>query len=138
MDHRARFAAARTRLIEYWGQSWQYCRPESTNNNSTLPSAQFREAVGPEWVFTSEEELHPYRDHFSYIKDQPNELIPSAAVGPNTVEQVQAIVRTANQYKIPLYAISTGKNFAYGGAAPVCYPDRRARPRPDGSSPRGE
>ena len=59
-----------------------------------------------------------YRDHFSYIKDQPNELIPSAAVGPNTVEQVQAIVRTANQYKIPLYAISTGKNFAYGGPSP--------------------
>jgi 4-cresol dehydrogenase (hydroxylating) len=34
------------------------------------------------------------------------------------VEQVQAIVRTANQYKIPLYAISTGKNFAYGGPSP--------------------
>jgi 4-cresol dehydrogenase (hydroxylating) len=79
---------------------------------------QFREAVGREWVFTSDEDLHPYRDHFSYIKDQPNELIPSAAVGPDTVEQVQAIVRTANQYKIPLYAISTGKNFAYGGPSP--------------------
>jgi 4-cresol dehydrogenase (hydroxylating) len=79
---------------------------------------QFREAVGREWVFTSDEDLHPYRDHFSYIKDQPNELIPSAAVGPDSVEQVQAIVRTANQYKIPLYAISTGKNFAYGGPSP--------------------
>jgi (+)-pinoresinol hydroxylase len=27
-------------------------------------------------------------------------------------------VRVANRYKIPLYAISTGKNFAYGGPAP--------------------
>ncbi len=27
-------------------------------------------------------------------------------------------MRTANRYKIPLYAISTGKNFAYGGPAP--------------------
>ena len=69
-------------------------------------------------MFTSDEDLHPYRDHFSYIKDQPNELIPSAAVGPDTTEQVQAIVRTANKYKIPLYAISTGKNFAYGGPSP--------------------
>jgi 4-cresol dehydrogenase (hydroxylating) len=75
-------------------------------------------ALGKEWVLTSDEDLHPYRDHFSYIKDQPNELIPSAAVGPDTVEQVQAIVRIANRYKIPLYAISTGKNFAYGGPAP--------------------
>jgi len=81
---------------------------------------QFREAVGPEWVFTSDEELHPYRDHFSYIKDQPNELIPSAAVGPSSVEQVQAIVRTANQYKIPLYSISTGKNFASAGLRRTC------------------
>ena len=67
---------------------------------------EFQDAVGREWVFTSDEDLYPYRDHFSYIKDQPNELIPSAAVGPDTTEQVQAIVRTANRYKIPLYAIS--------------------------------
>jgi FAD/FMN-containing dehydrogenase len=80
--------------------------------------AQLETAVGKEWVFTSDDDLQPYRDHFSYIKDQPNELIPSAAVGPSTVEQVQAIVRTANQYKLPLYAISTGKNFAYGGPSP--------------------
>jgi 4-cresol dehydrogenase (hydroxylating) len=79
---------------------------------------QFEAAVGREWVFSSDDDLQAYRDHFSYIKDQPNELIPSAAVGPNTVEQVQAVVRTANQFKIPLYAISTGKNFAYGGPAP--------------------
>ena len=79
---------------------------------------QFEAAVGKEWVFTSDEDLFPYRDPFSMIKDQPNELVPSAAVSPTTVEQVQAIVRTANQYKIPLYTISTGKNYAYGGASP--------------------
>ena len=79
---------------------------------------QFEAAVGKDWVFTGDEDLFPYRDPFSMFKDQPNELIPSAAVGPNTVEQVQAIVRTANTYKIPLYSISTGKNYAYGGASP--------------------
>ncbi|MEP7311928.1 MAG: FAD-binding oxidoreductase [Pseudomonadota bacterium] len=80
--------------------------------------SEFGAAVGKDWVFTSDEDLHPYRDHFSYIKDQPNELIPAAAVGPDSVEQVQSIVRIANKYKIPLYAISTGKNFAYGGPSP--------------------
>ncbi len=78
----------------------------------------FQDIVGSEWVFTSDEDLHAYRDHFSYLKDEPNDPIPSAAVGPDRVEQVQAIVRVANQHKIPLYAISTGKNFAYGGPAP--------------------
>ena len=78
----------------------------------------FEAAVGKDWVFTNDDDLFPYRDPFSMIKDQPNELIPSAAVGPDTVEQVQAIVRAANRYKIPLYSISTGKNYAYGGASP--------------------
>jgi (+)-pinoresinol hydroxylase len=79
---------------------------------------EFEAVVGKDWVLTSDDALYPYRDHFSYIKDQPNELIPSAAVGPSSTEQVQGIVRAANKYKIPLYAISTGKNFAYGGPAP--------------------
>jgi hypothetical protein len=79
---------------------------------------RFKDAVGADWVFTSDDDVHPYRDHFSYIKDQPNELIPSAAVGPDSVEQVQEIVRIANEFRIPLYSISTGKNFAYGGPSP--------------------
>ncbi len=92
--------------------------PGVSAENFAAAIKEFEAAVGKEWVFTSDEDIHPYRDHFSYIKDQPNELIPSAAVGPDSTEQVQAIVRTANKYKIPLYAISTGKNFAYGGPSP--------------------
>ena len=46
--------------------------------------------------------------------------VASAAVAPDTVEQVQAIVRIANRYKIPLYTISTGRNLGYGGSAPAC------------------
>src|SRR5690554_3685893 len=79
---------------------------------------ELRAIVGDEWVFTADEDLQPYRDHFSYLKDQPNEPVPSAAVAPDRVEQVQAVVRIANRHKIPLYPISTGKNFAYGGPAP--------------------
>jgi len=92
--------------------------PNVSQETFSAAIREFQAAVGSEWVFTSDEDLHPFRDHFSYIKDQPNELIPSAAVGPDTVEQVQAVVRTANKYKIPLYSISTGKNFAYGGPSP--------------------
>jgi (+)-pinoresinol hydroxylase len=79
---------------------------------------RLRTVLGNDWVFTSDEDVHPYRDHFSYIKDQPNELIAAAAVGPSSVEQVQDIVRIANEFRLPLYSISTGKNFAYGGPSP--------------------
>jgi FAD/FMN-containing dehydrogenase len=75
----------------------------------------FKAAVGANWVFTNDEDLNPYRDAFSTVWGTPDELIPAGAVSPTTVEQVQAIVRAANRYKIPLFPISTGKNFAYGG-----------------------
>lgn len=79
---------------------------------------QFAEAVGEEWVFTSDEDLVPYRDYWSPVPDADDEFLASAAVAPASVEQVQAIVRSANQHRIPLFPISTGKNFAYGGPAP--------------------
>ena len=79
----------------------------------------WREAVGPDWVFTKDEDVALYRDAYSPFWGEPEERVASAAVAPQTLEQVQAIVRTANQYRIPLYTISTGRNLAYGGSAPV-------------------
>jgi len=80
--------------------------------------ADFREAVGADWTFSSEEDLGPYRDSFSPVWDTDQERKASAAVAPATVEQVQAVVRIAGKYRIPLYPISTGKNFGYGGPSP--------------------
>lgn len=80
---------------------------------------QFEEAVGQEWVFTSDEDVALYRDAYSPFWGEPDELVASAAVAPDNVEQVQKIVRVANTYKIPIYTISTGKNLGYGGSAPV-------------------
>src|SRR5690606_7280943 len=79
---------------------------------------QLAEDVGEEWVFTSDEALVPYRDYWSPFPAAEDELLASAAVAPASVEQVQAVVRTANRYRVPLFPISTGKNFAYGGPAP--------------------
>lgn len=80
---------------------------------------QFAVAVGKEWVFTSDEDVDLYRDSYSPVWNEPEEPIPSAAVAPDSVEQVQAVVRIANKYKIPLWTISTGKNLGYGGSAPL-------------------
>jgi FAD/FMN-containing dehydrogenase len=80
---------------------------------------QFAETVGKQWVFMSDEDVDPYRDSYSPVWNEPEEPIPSAAVAPDSVDQVQAIVRIANKYKIPLWTISTGKNLGYGGSAPL-------------------
>ncbi len=81
--------------------------------------AGFRAVVGADWVFTSDEDLEPYRDAYSILWQEDEEKIASAAVAPFTAEEVQAVVRIANQFKVPIYPISTGKNLGYGGAAPV-------------------
>lgn len=80
---------------------------------------KFANVVGQEWVFTSEEDLDLYRDAYSPLRGTPDERVASGAVAPSTAEEVQAIVRIANEFGIPLYPISTGKNLGYGGCAPV-------------------
>ena len=79
---------------------------------------EFKQALGGDWVFTSDEDLDLYRDPYSTVWGTSRERHASAAVAPITVEQVQAIVRTANRYRIPLFPISTGKNLGYGGPSP--------------------
>ena len=80
---------------------------------------QFQAAVGKDWVFTSDDDLDLYKDAYSPFWGEPEEKIASAAVAPASTEEVQAVVRIANRYKIPIYPISTGKNLGYGGSAPV-------------------
>jgi 4-cresol dehydrogenase (hydroxylating) len=80
---------------------------------------EFEEAVGTEWVFTSDEDVALYRDAYSPFWGEPDELVASAAVAPDNVEQVQKVLRIANTFKIPIYPISTGKNLGYGGSAPA-------------------
>jgi len=81
--------------------------------------AEFEQAIGREWVFTSDEDLDLYRDAFSPFLNEPEERIASGALAPVSTEQVQQIVRIANKYRIPIYPISTGKNLGYGGSAPA-------------------
>ncbi|KAM0227206.1 hypothetical protein ACHAPO_011743 [Fusarium lateritium] len=45
-------------------------------------------------------------------------FISSAVVTPRDVSEVQAIVKLANKYSIPLWPLSVGRNVGYGGAAP--------------------
>ena len=77
-----------------------------------------RGAVGADYVWSSDEDMVAYRDSFSPVWDTKEERHASAAVAPADVEQVQAVIRIAGTYKVPLFPISTGKNFGYGGPSP--------------------
>jgi (+)-pinoresinol hydroxylase len=79
---------------------------------------EFRNALGARYVSTSDEDVALYRDAYSPVWNEPEERLVSAAVAPSDVAQVQAVVRTAHRYGIPLFPISTGKNLGYGGSAP--------------------
>jgi 4-cresol dehydrogenase (hydroxylating) len=79
---------------------------------------EFRGSVGTQWVFTSDEDVALYRDAYSPAWGEPEEILVSAAIAPDSAEQVSQVLRTANRYKIPIYAIATGKNLGYGGSAP--------------------
>ncbi|HTV79128.1 MAG TPA: FAD-binding oxidoreductase [Steroidobacteraceae bacterium] len=80
---------------------------------------QWKSAVGAEWVFTSAEDVALYRDAYSPFWGEAEDRVAAAAVAPHSVEEVQAVVRTAHEHGIPLYPISTGRNLGYGGSAPV-------------------
>lgn len=80
---------------------------------------RFIEAVGANNVYTDEEDVDLYRDPYSPLWDQEGERIASAAVAPAGVEEVQAIMRIANEFRVPMYPISTGRNLAYGASAPA-------------------
>ena len=79
----------------------------------------WKKIVGNEWVFTSDEDLNLYRDAYSPVWGEKQERLASAAVAPASVEEVQQVVKVANKRQIPIYPISTGRDLAYGGSAPV-------------------
>lgn len=89
--------------------------PGLSENDFSHALNDFRKVVGKEWVFTIGEHINTYRDPYSPRINEESEAIPSAAVAPDNVEEVQKVVEVANKYKIPLWIISSGKNFGYGG-----------------------
>jgi len=74
----------------------------------------FASIVGEDWAFSDEERLEPYADPFS-PKIGNGQPLPSGVVAPRSVDEVRAVIETANQFRTPLWVVSTGKNFGYGG-----------------------
>ena len=78
--------------------------------------AQLRSVLGADGVETGAGELQAFHDPYYY--DRQKQFVPSAALFPESVEQIQAILKIANEHRTPVWTSSMGRNFGYGGGAP--------------------
>ncbi|PGH15931.1 hypothetical protein AJ79_02098 [Helicocarpus griseus UAMH5409] len=78
---------------------------------------QFKEIVGEEAVVVGEKRQLHYEDPFAFLENESDVRGSSCALLPTTVEQIQAILKIANEHKLPLWTFSRGKNLGYGGPA---------------------
>lgn len=76
----------------------------------------FTRELGADKVHTDAETLHTFRDPFQHASSDA--FSASAVLMPTTVEEIQAIVRTANEHLVPLWTHGQGRNNGYGGPAP--------------------
>lgn len=73
---------------------------------------RFEAVVGRDNVLTGDDRLTPYYKTMMPVADEDYAM--SAVVQPTTTEQVQGIVRICNEFKVPVWPTSTGRNFGYG------------------------
>ena len=90
--------------------------------------------MGKGWVLATDEDRDAYSD--IYAPGSESEWPASAALAPGSVEEVQAIVRLANEYRTPLWPTSRGKNLGLRRQCAAHAGHDRARPRPDEPHPR--
>jgi len=76
----------------------------------------FAGVVGPQWVMNDDTDRDAYAD--AYAPGPAEQWPAAAAIAPANVEEVQAIVRLANEHKTPLWPVARGKNLGYGTSAP--------------------
>ena len=67
---------------------------------------------------THETYLEPSKAHDMYHIVEKDYFVASAVIAPRNVPDVQEIMKLCNEFKIPVWPFSIGRNVGYGGAAP--------------------
>ena len=62
--------------------------------------------------------LEPSKGHDMYHVLEKEYFVSSAVIMPRDVPDIQAIMRLCNEFEIPVWPFSIGRNVGYGGAAP--------------------
>jgi 4-cresol dehydrogenase (hydroxylating) len=77
---------------------------------------RFREVLPADAVHVEKADRDELRDPYWPIDDDSYES--SAALYPATTEEVQAVIRVANEFGVPVWTSSQGRNNGYGGPSP--------------------
>ena len=91
--------------------------PGLTSERFAEALGKFRDIVGVDNVVTAPEMIVSYTKLMIPVSEEDH--MPPGALLPKTTEEVQRIVAVCNEYLIPVWPISTGRNFGYGSAAPA-------------------
>ncbi|MBN8653008.1 MAG: FAD-binding protein [Cytophagales bacterium] len=75
---------------------------------------QFRAIVGEQYMIVDEEQ----RNEYGHDKTEDYLFLPDLVIKPSTPEEVSAILKVCNQYKVPVTPRGAGTGLA-GGAIPV-------------------
>ena len=90
--------------------------PSVSEHDLSAALSEFAGALGSERVINDEDGLREWRDPFQHASW--DEYVGSAVVMPETVEEVQEVVRIAGRHGVPLWTLGQGRNNGYGGPAP--------------------
>lgn len=78
---------------------------------------EYRKALGEKNVLADPEKIAPYTKIMIPVETKAHQ--PSGVLMAHSVEEVQRVLAISNKYRIPVWPISTGRNFGYGTAAPA-------------------
>ncbi|EUC32826.1 vanillyl alcohol oxidase [Bipolaris zeicola 26-R-13] len=92
--------------------------PGLSRSTFDVALARYRSVVGAEQVYDSEEKLVEYIDPYELHEAEDTRKVPSAAVRPKSVEELRGVLKVSNEFGIPVWTFSRGKNLGYGGPAP--------------------
>lgn len=62
--------------------------------------------------------MQPCKAHDMHALYDRDAFVASAVISPRNVPEVQGVVRLCNEYLIPMWPFSIGRNTGYGGTAP--------------------
>lgn len=79
--------------------------------------ADLRTIVGAAHVHSSDDSMSPYRHLMEPVDARAHRAL--GAVAPANVKELAQVLQVATRHRLPLWPISTGRNFGYGSAAPA-------------------
>ncbi|KAF2876664.1 4-cresol dehydrogenase [Massariosphaeria phaeospora] len=91
--------------------------PDVTRYAFDTAIMQYMAIVGHEQVLQGDN-LVEYIDPYELGEAEGKRKMPSAAVRPKNVEELRKVLKVSNEYNIPVWTFSIGKNLGYGGPAP--------------------